>query len=259
LGTKASPSLTDSVLKLTGVGPRVEEKLNRIGILTVQDLLFHLPLRYQDKTQLSLIGTLQPGQEALIEGTIEITQIKFGRRRSLLCMISDGSGTLILRFFHFSKAQQQRLGKGTILRCYGQIRRGAKTLEITHPEYRHIDPDNSPAIEKQLTAIYPLTEGLQQRTLQNEKVLKEDPVNSALASVSVGIYKGTAILDLDYAEDSNAETDMNVVMNGDGQFIEVQGTAEGHAFSSEELNNMLSLAQKGINELFEHQKKALAG
>jgi ribonuclease PH len=88
------------------------------------------------------------------------------------------------------------------------------------------------------------------RSLQYEKVLKEDPVNSALASVSVGIYKGTAVLDLDYAEDSNAETDMNVVMNGDGQFIEVQGTAEGHAFSSEELNEMLSLAQKGINELF---------
>ncbi|MEE9575082.1 MAG: ribonuclease PH [Gammaproteobacteria bacterium] len=96
------------------------------------------------------------------------------------------------------------------------------------------------------------------RSLQYEKVLKEDPVNSALASVSVGIYKGTAVLDLDYAEDSNAETDMNVVMNGDGQFIEVQGTAEGHAFSSEELNEMLSLAQKGINELFEHQRKALS-
>jgi len=97
------------------------------------------------------------------------------------------------------------------------------------------------------------------RSLQYEKVLKEDPVNSALASVSVGIYKGTAVLDLDYAEDSNAETDMNVVMNGDGQFIEVQGTAEGHAFSREELNEMLSLAQKGINELFEHQRKALSG
>jgi ribonuclease PH len=96
------------------------------------------------------------------------------------------------------------------------------------------------------------------RSLQYEKVLKEDPVKSALASVSVGIYKGTAILDLDYAEDSNAETDMNVVMNGDGQFIEVQGTAEGHAFSSEELNEMLSLANKGINELFEHQREALS-
>ncbi len=96
------------------------------------------------------------------------------------------------------------------------------------------------------------------RSLQYEKLLKEDPVNSALASVSVGIYKGTAVLDLDYAEDSNAETDMNVVMNDDGHFIEVQGTAEGHAFSAEELNEMLVLAQKGINELFEHQREALS-
>jgi len=166
LVTKVSSSLTASVLNLSGVGPKVEEKLNRIGIYTVQDLLFHLPLRYQDKTRISLIGTLQPGQEALIEGTVETTQIKYGRRRSLLCMLSDESDTLMLRFFHFSRAQQQRLNKGNLLRCYGQIRRGAKTLEMIHPEYRHIDPDNSPAIDKQLTAIYPLTDGLQQRTMQ---------------------------------------------------------------------------------------------
>ncbi len=96
------------------------------------------------------------------------------------------------------------------------------------------------------------------RSLQYEKILNEDPVNTAIASVSVGIFEGTAVLDLDYAEDSNAETDMNVVMNGDGHFIEVQGTAEGHAFSAEELNEMLALAQTGINELFEIQRNALA-
>ena len=96
------------------------------------------------------------------------------------------------------------------------------------------------------------------RSLQYEKVLNEDPVNNVIASVSVGIYEGTAVLDLDYAEDSNAETDMNVVMNSDGHFIEVQGTAEGHAFSTEELNEMLALAQTGLNELFEIQRKALA-
>ncbi|MCH8163250.1 MAG: ribonuclease PH [Proteobacteria bacterium] len=96
------------------------------------------------------------------------------------------------------------------------------------------------------------------RSLQYEKILNEDPVNNVIASVSVGIYEGTAVLDLDYAEDSNAETDMNVVMNGDDHFIEVQGTAEGHAFSAEELNEMLALAQTGINELFEIQRNALA-
>ena len=96
------------------------------------------------------------------------------------------------------------------------------------------------------------------RSLQRGKVLDEDPVTNVIASVSVGIYKGIAVLDLDYAEDSNAETDMNVVMNGDGHFIEVQGTAEGHAFSADELSEMLLLAQTGINELFEVQRNALA-
>ena len=96
------------------------------------------------------------------------------------------------------------------------------------------------------------------RSLQRGKVLDDDPVTNVIASVSVGIYKGIAVLDLDYAEDSNAETDMNVVMNGDGHFIEVQGTAEGHAFSADELSEMLLLAQTGINELFEVQRNALA-
>ncbi len=95
------------------------------------------------------------------------------------------------------------------------------------------------------------------RSLQYEKMLNEDPVNNSIASVSVGIYQGIAVLDLDYAEDSNAETDMNVVMNGDGHFIEVQGTAEGHPFSTDEFNEMLALAEKGITELFEIQNKAL--
>ncbi len=96
------------------------------------------------------------------------------------------------------------------------------------------------------------------RSLQYEKVLNEDPVINAIASVSVGIYQDTAVLDLDYIEDSNAQTDMNIVMNSDGKFIEVQGTAEGHPFSSDELNEMLILAQKGITSILEIQSKALA-
>ncbi|MCW9004299.1 MAG: ribonuclease PH [Gammaproteobacteria bacterium] len=88
--------------------------------------------------------------------------------------------------------------------------------------------------------------------------IKKDPLFGKVASISVGIYKGEPVLDLDYAEDSNAETDMNVVMNDGDAFIEVQGTAEGHAFKMNELNAMLELAKKGINELFEAQTKALA-
>ncbi|MCW8882658.1 MAG: ribonuclease PH [Sedimenticola sp.] len=87
--------------------------------------------------------------------------------------------------------------------------------------------------------------------------LKKDPIHGQLASVSVGIYQGTPVLDLDYAEDSNAETDMNVVMNDAGAFIEVQGTAEGHAFHMQELTAMLALAEKGIREIMSAQQSAL--
>ena len=93
--------------------------------------------------------------------------------------------------------------------------------------------------------------------LQKNRRLKKNPIHGQVASVSVGIYNGVPVLDLDYAEDSNAETDMNVVMNEAGAFIEVQGTAEGHAFHRHELNAMLDLATRGIADLMQHQREAL--
>ena len=96
------------------------------------------------------------------------------------------------------------------------------------------------------------------QTLLDKKVLKNNPVTARVASVSVGIYKGTPVLDLDYPEDCSAETDMNVVMNDAGHFIEVQGTAEGHPFSQDELDAMLSLARLGIVSLLEEQQDALS-
>lgn len=95
--------------------------------------------------------------------------------------------------------------------------------------------------------------------LLERDLLQRDPLHGHVASVSVGIYKGTPILDLDYIEDSNAETDMNIVMNDAGAFIEIQGTAEGHAFRSDELQAMIELGRLGINNLIQHQKEALAG
>jgi ribonuclease PH len=96
------------------------------------------------------------------------------------------------------------------------------------------------------------------RWMQTNKKIKSNPVHGQIAAVSVGIYKNTAVLDLDYPEDSNAETDMNVVMNDGGGFIEVQGTAEGHAFRKDELDQLIVLAEKGIRELLEAQSAALA-
>ena len=95
-------------------------------------------------------------------------------------------------------------------------------------------------------------------TLLGRRAIRKDPIHGALASVSVGIYEGTPVLDLDYAEDSRAETDMNVVMNDAGAFVEVQGTAEGHAFRMDELQAMLALAGSGIEQLLQAQKEALA-
>jgi ribonuclease PH len=95
--------------------------------------------------------------------------------------------------------------------------------------------------------------------LLDNKVIEKNPLHHQIASVSVGIFDGTPVLDLDYAEDSNAETDMNVVMNSDNGFIEVQGTAEGHPYNKDELNSMLALAEKGISELFAAQKSAIEG
>lgn len=96
------------------------------------------------------------------------------------------------------------------------------------------------------------------QNLLDRRVIQKHPLFGQIASVSVGIYKGVPVLDLDYAEDSNAETDMNVVMNDAGAFVEVQGTAEGHAFRREEMDAMLALAEHGIKDLLEHQRKALA-
>ncbi len=95
--------------------------------------------------------------------------------------------------------------------------------------------------------------------LLEKGLLKKTPLLGQIASVSVGIYNGQPVLDLDYDEDSNAETDMNVVMNDGGHFVEVQGTAEGHAFTQDEMNAMLDYAKKGITELIQHQNDALAG
>jgi ATP-dependent DNA helicase RecG len=151
-----------AVTVLRGVGPRLAEKLAALGIHTVQDLLFHLPLRYQDRTRITPIGALQPGIDAVIEGEVRATDIAFGRRRSLVCRIQDGTGTLSLRFYHFSAAQKQQLAAGVRLRCFGEPRRGASGLEIYHPEYRVLDEAAPLPVADTLTPIYPTTEGLQQ-------------------------------------------------------------------------------------------------
>ena len=159
---KKQPSLSDPITSLTGIGPRLQERLMHIGIDRIQDLLFHLPYRYIDRTRLISLGELKTGEDAYFQGEIELTQIRYGKRRSLLCRISDGTGAAILRFFYFSKSQQNKLQRGQLIRCYGKVRRGSSSLEIVHPEYRLLESGVDVELEKQLTAVYPSTEGLQQ-------------------------------------------------------------------------------------------------
>jgi ATP-dependent DNA helicase RecG len=146
---------------LRGVGPRLAARLADCGIHQVQDLLFHLPLRYQDRTRITPIGALAEGADVVVEGEVRLADVAFGRRRSLVVRLQDGTGTLTLRFFHFSAAQKQNLAPGTRLRCFGQVRRGASGYELYHPEYRQVSAEE-PAVQETLTPVYPTTEGITQ-------------------------------------------------------------------------------------------------
>ncbi|MCR4508073.1 ATP-dependent DNA helicase RecG [Pseudomonas sp. 32.2.56] len=155
-----------SVTALKGVGAALAEKLAKVGLETLQDVLFHLPLRYQDRTRIVPIGALRPGQDAVVEGIVAGADVVMGRRRSLLVRLQDGSGTLSLRFYHFSQAQKEGLKRGTQIRCYGEVRPGSSGLEIYHPEYRALSGSEPIAVEQTLTPIYPTTEGLTQQRLR---------------------------------------------------------------------------------------------
>ncbi|HGM5582510.1 TPA: ATP-dependent DNA helicase RecG [Pseudomonas putida] len=155
------------VTELKGVGEAMAEKLAKVGLESLQDLLFHLPLRYQDRTRVVPIGALRPGQDAVIEGVVSGADVTMGKRRSLVVRLGDGTGVLSLRFYHFSNAQKEGLKRGTHLRCYGEARPGASGLEIYHPEYRALNGDEPPPpVEQTLTPIYPTTEGLTQQRLR---------------------------------------------------------------------------------------------
>jgi ATP-dependent DNA helicase RecG len=164
-----SSSTTDSnsLLNLKGVGPKVAEKLQRLDIYSLQDCLFHLPLRYQDRSTIYPIGSLRAGEERQICGEVQLSEIKYGKGRMLLTRMSDGTGFITLRFFHFSNAQKEQLKRGARILCYGEVRRGKAGLEMAHPEYHFLGNDEKPELDDNLSPIYPTTEGVHQLTLRN--------------------------------------------------------------------------------------------
>lgn len=152
---------------LTGVGASQAGKLAKLGLFTIQDLLLHLPLRYEDRTQLYKINDLLPGVWATVEGEVLHSDITFGRRRMLVCQISDGSGVLTMRFFNFNAGMKNSLSPGRRVTAYGEIKRGQRGAEIIHPEYRVQGEQGGVELQETLTPVYPTTEGIRQATLRN--------------------------------------------------------------------------------------------
>ncbi len=163
----AAVGVPENLTALRGVGPALRERLARLGVTRPVDLLFLLPQRYEDRTRLTPLGALRPGVRAVVEGEIALTEVVYRRRRSLLCRIVDGTGQITLRFFYFSKAQQDGLARGRRVVCFGEARPGPGGLEMVHPEYRVLAAGERAVLEDRLTPIYPGTEGLQQARLRN--------------------------------------------------------------------------------------------
>ncbi|MFQ2101731.1 ATP-dependent DNA helicase RecG [Aeromonas sanarellii] len=179
-----------SLDSLKGVGSKMQEKLERLGLATVQDLLFHLPLRYEDRTQVWPIGDLPPGLHGAVEGEIQDTQLVMGRRRMLVCRIGDGTGSLTLRFFNFTAAQKNSLAPGRLIRCFGEARPGKYGLEMAHPEYKLLGEEQAGQTEEALTPVYPTTEGLRQLTLRSltDQALAQLDLHGVEELLPAGLY-----------------------------------------------------------------------
>ena len=162
MSTDSFPAVT----ALKGVGPKIAERLQRIQIQTIQDLLFHLPVRYQDRTCIRPVGALRVGEECVVIGTIAHSEVVFRKRRMLLVNVEDGTGRVLLRFFYFNKSQRENLSSGVKVRCFGEIRRGLKGPEMVHPEYEILHDQEVTKVEDHLTPIYATTEGLHQLSLR---------------------------------------------------------------------------------------------
>ena len=163
----SKPSLSQyPITELKGVGPKMAERLLKLGITTVQDMLFHLPLRYEDRTRIYAISELTAHSHVTVQATIETSQITFGKRRMLVCQINDGTGRLTLRFFNFTAAQKNAFSAGKIIRCFGEIRRGRVGFEMNHPEYSISDTFEQQPTSSTLTPVYSTTEGLKQLSIR---------------------------------------------------------------------------------------------
>lgn len=208
------------VTDLKGVGTALALKLQRLGIHQLQDLFFHLPARYQDRTRLSAMGGLMPSIEAVVEGEVQLCDIQMGRRRALLCRLHDGTGSLTLRFFHFNAAQKNQLCKGARVRCFGEVRPGPAGLEMVHPEYRVLKAGKEEPLEQALTPIYPLTEGVTQSRLrslilQALEMLGSQPLDELVPETELKRRNYPALTDaIHYLHKPPVDADQQALLSG---------------------------------------------
>ena len=159
------------IQNIRGVGPKIAESLSNLGIYQVEDAVFHLPYRYEDRTNLTPIGDAPFETPLLIEGEIVKSTVVFRGRRMLITEIYDGTGRLTMRMFHFAFAQHKNLKEGYKIRCFGSIRHGPKGKEMIHPQYQVFSKGDEIEIEDHLTPIYPSTSNLQQGRIR--KMIQE--------------------------------------------------------------------------------------
>ncbi|MFT4058099.1 MAG: ATP-dependent DNA helicase RecG [Legionella sp.] len=158
--------LSNACDTLTGVGPTLAAKLAKCGIHTVQDLLFHLPYRYQDRTRITPIQDLHPNEWAVVAGRVCKTEVKPGKRARLICYVEDKTGLLRLQFFHFNKQQINGLNQCALIHLFGEVREFNGQLMITHPEYQLLKEGEQCTVNETLTPIYPATQGLTQTRIR---------------------------------------------------------------------------------------------
>ncbi|WP_298440752.1 ATP-dependent DNA helicase RecG [uncultured Ferrimonas sp.] len=217
--TATSDALAElPITTLKGVGDKLAEKLARLGVRTVQDLLFHLPLRYEDRTQVWPVASVLPGQHSTVEGDVVDAHISYGRKRMLTVTLVEDSGSITLRFFNFAAAQKEGFKVGARVRAFGEIRAGQKGAEIVHPEYHILGERTHPLLEDALTPIYPSTEGLKQaglRKLTTEALLllKHHPLPELLPA---GLYPDQLSLSqaLQYVHRPDPDADQQLLLDG---------------------------------------------
>lgn len=212
-----------AITSVKGVGKKTAENLAKLHIHRIQDLLFHLPFRYEDRTKITDIARARAGDRILIEGDVDGVSVMGRKKLQMICRLSDATGTITLRFFHFTKEQLTRLKTESLrLRCFGEVREGLHhQLEMAHPEYQPVDHLTARlALSDRLTPIYPTTQGVGQNVLRRLVVqalqwLDQNGLQELLPLPVLAQYKLASIKEaLHYIHQPPTDADQELLQSG---------------------------------------------